>query len=90
MEKKLQAFSIVILGLCIVLSSWFISQSLKTNNNAEAKLPQQIQNSNRYEFITIAGDYYVIFDKQTGDYWRNINSGNGEWEKNTPITNQTK
>lgn len=88
MEKKLQAFSIVFLGLCIVLSSWFISQSLKTNNNAEAKLPQQIQNSNRYEFIPISGNYYVIFDKQTGDYWGNINGG--DWEKNTSISNQTK
>ncbi|MBK5243172.1 hypothetical protein [Clostridium sp.] len=90
MKKNLQAFSIAFLGFCIVLSSWFISESLKTNNNDEAKLPQLIQNSNRYEFIPISGNYDVIFDKQTGDYWGNLNGGEGDWKKNTPISNQTK
>lgn len=84
MNKNLQAFSIIFLGVCIIISSWFISEGLKTNNYkvVEAK------NDNRYEHIMIATDYFRIFDKQTGDYWEKI--GGGDWEKyNTPISNPT-
>lgn len=88
MKKNLYAFSIVFLGLCMVLSSWFISQSLRTNKNDETKFVQQVQNSNRYEYIQISGNYYIIFDRQTGTYWGNLN---GEWKETTPpISNQAK
>ncbi|MGK0468979.1 hypothetical protein [Clostridium sp.] len=88
MKKNLCAFSIVFLGLCMVLSSWFISQSLKTNTNNETKSLQQVQNSNRYEYIQVAGNYYIILDRQTGNYWGNLN---GEWKETTlPISTQAK
>ena len=88
MKKNLCAFSIVFLGLCMVLSSWFISQSLKTNRNDETKSLQQVQNSNRYEYVQVAGNYYIILDRQTGNYWGNLN---GEWKETTlPISTQAK
>lgn len=71
MNKNLGAFSIIFLGICIVTSSLIISQSLKTT--------QHEQQQDKYEFITIASDYFIIFDKQTGEYWRNI--GGSGWEK---------
>ena len=88
LKKNLFAFSIIFLGLCMVLSSWFISQSLKTNRNDETKLSQQEQNSNRCEYIQVSGNYYIIFDRQTGNYWGNLN---GEWkETKLPISSQAK
>lgn len=88
MRKNLFAFSIIFLGLCMVLSSWSISQSLKTNRNDETKLSQQAQNSNRYEYIQVSGNYYIIFDRQTGNYWGNLN---GEWkETKLPVSSQAK
>jgi len=40
MNKNLISFSIIFLGLCIVLGSWFISQSLKSFQNNEDKVKQ--------------------------------------------------
>lgn len=76
MSKNLQAFSIVFLGICIVLGSWIISQSL-TTNNVENEETQNEQN--KYDFVTIASDYFIIFDKQKGEYWMKI--GDSDWEK---------
>ena len=79
MNKKFTPFSIVFLGICIVLGSWLISQSLA---------PQQEETENeqsRYDFITIANDYFIIFDKQKGEYWMKI--GDSDWEKQDSISN---
>jgi len=82
MNKNLQAFSIIFLGVCIVIGSWFISVGLKANNSEVIER----QNENRYELIMIATDYFRIVDKQTGDYWEQI--GGSDWKKfNTPISN---
>ncbi|MEK5147336.1 hypothetical protein SAMN05421670_0458 [Psychrobacillus psychrotolerans] len=89
MNKSLQAFSIIFLGICIVISSWFISEALKTNNSEIVESQnEKVQNENRYEHIMIVTDYFRIFDKQTGEYWEQI--GGGDWEKNTPILNPNK
>lgn len=87
MNKNLQAFSIIFLGVCIVISSWFISEGLKTSNSEVVeRQKEKVQNENRYEHIMIVTDYFRIFDKQTGDYWEQI--GGGDWKKyNTPISN---
>ncbi|MDV3426405.1 MAG: hypothetical protein LIR50_04325 [Bacillota bacterium] len=88
MKKNLCVFSIIFLGLCIVLSSWFISQSLKSNRNNETKLLTQAQNSNRYEYVQVSGNYYIIFDRQTGNCWGNLD---GEWKETMlPISSQAK
>ncbi len=79
MNKNLMAFSIIFLGLCIVLGSWFISQSLRFKKDDVVKIQQE---QNRYEYIKTSDDYDMIFDKQTGDYWGNLQ---GEWEKHTPL-----
>ena len=82
MNKNLQAFSIIFLGVCIVIGSWFISDGLKANNSEVVER----QNENRYELIVIATDYFRMVDKKTGDYWEQI--GASDWVKhNTPISN---
>ena len=84
MNKNIMALSIIFLGLCIVLSSWDISQSLRFKKNDVVKIQQE---QNRYEFIKMADDYSISFDKQTGDYWGNPG---GNWEKHTSlISNQS-
>ena len=85
MSKYLQPFSIVFLGICIVLGSWLISQSLITNHvDIEQTENEQI----RYDFITIADDYFVIFDKQKGEYWMKL--GSSDWEKQQSFSNLTE
>ncbi|WP_232696108.1 hypothetical protein [Brevibacillus daliensis] len=87
MNKNLQSFSIIFLGICILLSSWFISQSLRSTN-------QQVNSTSneqfRYEFISPNESNIIIFDKQTGEYWRKYiesNQGPTNWEKgNSPIS----
>ncbi|MFJ5788875.1 hypothetical protein ACIP9G_02210 [Lysinibacillus sp. NPDC093197] len=82
MSKNLQAFSIVFLGICIVLGSWLISKSLITNH---VVIDESNNEQNRYDFITIASDYFVIFDKQKGEYWMKI--GSSDWEKQLSFSN---
>lgn len=91
MSKNLQFLSVIFLGICLLLSSWFISQSLETKK-VDVETPskqasgQGIQN--RYEFITIASDYFIIFDKETGDYWDKV--GSSEWKKKESILPASK
>lgn len=74
----------IFLGVCMVVSSWFISGALKTSNNEIVERQNEtVQNENRYEHIIIASDYFRIFDKQTGEYWEKI--GGRNWERYTPI-----
>ncbi|WP_129692491.1 hypothetical protein [Gottfriedia acidiceleris] len=65
MNKNLLAFSIIFLGICIVLSSWLISNELGKQN--------------RYEFSKVSDNYNMIFDKKNGDYWTNLDDMG--WEK---------
>ncbi|MCD5324349.1 MULTISPECIES: hypothetical protein [Pontibacillus] len=89
MNKNIQAFSIIFLGVCIVISSWFISDALKTKDREVVEKPnEKVQNENRYEHIVIVNDYFRIFDKQTGDYWESI--GGGDWKKYTPLSNSNQ
>lgn len=82
MNKNLQAFSIIFLGVCFVIGSWFISEGLKASNREIV----ETQNENRYELIVIATDYFRMLDQQTGEYWEQI--GGGDWRKfDTPISN---
>jgi hypothetical protein len=82
MRNYLQPFSIVFLGVCIVLGSWLISQSLIFSHEEidETEIEQ-----NRYDFVTIASDYFIIFDKQKGEYWMKV--GNSDWEKQQSFSN---
>lgn len=82
MGKFMQPISVIFLGLCLVLGAWIIS---KPTESSQALDLETIANSekNRYEFITVAIDYFIIFDKQTGQYWSQI--GGPEWEKQKSI-----
>ncbi|EDL65631.1 hypothetical protein [Bacillus sp. SG-1] len=79
MNKNLQSIAIIILGLCIVLGAWLISSALGENPE-----PVQQNEEYRYEFLSPNDNNIIIFDKQTGEYWRRyIDSTEGptEWEK---------
>lgn len=52
---------------------------LETKVETPSKQASTQDAQNRYEFITIANDYFIIFDKQTGDYWDKV--GSSEWRK---------
>ncbi|MFS1513607.1 hypothetical protein VQL36_14365 [Chengkuizengella sp. SCS-71B] len=41
MSEKLQFFSIIFLGGCILLSSWIISQSLHSNQEEKVGITQE-------------------------------------------------
>ncbi|WP_186577987.1 hypothetical protein [Aquibacillus kalidii] len=87
MSKNFQSISIIILGLCILVGCWFISQSLSSSQETEVESQQE---QLRYELISPNETNIIIFDKQTGDYWRKFiapNEGPSNWEKqDTPIS----
>ncbi|MDK8183828.1 hypothetical protein [Paenibacillus sp. UMB4589-SE434] len=88
MSKNHQFISILFLGICLLLSSWLISQSLKTKHVDYVETPSKQSSAqnvqNRFEFIKIANDYFIIFDKQTSDYWEKV--GSSEWQKQKSIS----
>ncbi|WP_112181867.1 MULTISPECIES: hypothetical protein [Paraliobacillus] len=87
MNNNLKSLSIIILGLCILAGSWFISQSLSSSQEIEVKTEQE---QFRYEFLSPNESNIIIFDKQTGEYWRKFitpNEGPSNWEKqDSPVS----
>ncbi len=80
MTKNLQAFAIIFLGICILLSSIVLSKAIDNNQVETMQVQSEQQDSQgRYEFITLASDYYVVFDTHTGDFWKKIDGQ--EWTK---------
>jgi len=75
---------LIILGLCIILSSIIIGFSIiycSINNN---------ENNNRYQFIKANEQNMVIFDSKTGKLWKKYIhpiGGPDEWEEDSPIIN---
>lgn len=89
MSKHNISFSIIFLGICILLGSWFISQSLKSEQ------VNVIQEEHfRYELISANESNIIIFDKQSGEHWRKFIETNGgpiDWEKHSsPISTTSK
>jgi len=88
MSKNLQAFSIIFLGVCILLGCWFISQAL--NSNLQNQDNTTSEEKFRYELISLNESNIIIFDKQSGQYWRKYiepNRGPTNWEKQiSPIS----
>ncbi|MBM7578640.1 hypothetical protein [Jeotgalibacillus terrae] len=79
MEKYLLAFSIMFLGVCIVAAAWIVSQ--ETNGDA---VPVKSDGESRYELISPNENNLIIFDHETGEYWRTFieaNEGPTSWEK---------
>jgi hypothetical protein len=94
LNKNLQFLSVIFLGICLLLSAWFLSQSLetktKTSEVTAKTMPSNFQvsdRSGRFEFITIANDYFIIFDSQTSQYWSKI--GSDGWKKEESILTLT-
>ena len=88
MNKHIMSFSIIFLGICILLGSWFISQSLKTE-----QVDETTEVEFRYELISANDTNLIIFDKQSGEYWRKFiepNEGPTDWEKQTSAISTSK
>ncbi|WP_341320984.1 hypothetical protein NSQ62_15220 [Solibacillus sp. FSL H8-0523] len=89
MKKHLTSISIIFLGICILLGSFFISQSLKSKSVNKTSNEQF-----RYELISPNDSNIIIFDKKNGEYWRKYiepNEGPTDWEKQTsPISTSSK
>lgn len=85
MNKNLLSFSIIFLGICLLLGSWLISQSLKSEEVNTTQVEQF-----RYELISPNDSNIIIFDKKSGEYWRKFiepNEGPTDWEKQkSPIS----
>jgi hypothetical protein len=65
MSENLMPFSIIFLGISIVIGSWLISQTLKLQCK-EAIIKQD--NKFRYELVSPNESNILLFDKQSGDY----------------------
>ncbi|MGM0751790.1 MAG: hypothetical protein ACQET6_07630 [Bacillota bacterium] len=84
MNKNLMYLSICFLGVCILLGSWLISNSLQKDSVAK--------DEPRYELVPVNEQNIILYDKQTGEYWRKFiepNEGPTNWEKQpSPITSE--
>ncbi|EPD53938.1 hypothetical protein HMPREF1210_00761 [Paenisporosarcina sp. HGH0030] len=85
-EKTTRLFltgAIVVLSISILYSSFQISGAIRdTSTNGTTKDEEQ----NRYELISPNDSNIIIFDKQSGEYWRKFietNEGPTEWEIQT-------
>jgi hypothetical protein len=81
MNKNYLSISIVVLGLCILLGSWVISRALSSSQGPGGSTQDE---QFRYDLETPNESNIIIFDKQTGEYWRKFiesNEGPTEWEK---------
>ena len=88
MNKHIMSFAIIFLGICILLGSWFISQSLKTE-----QVDGTTEVEFRYELIPANDNNLIIFDKQSGESWRKFiesNEGPTDWEKQTSPVSTSK
>ncbi|WP_163100479.1 hypothetical protein [Peribacillus alkalitolerans] len=89
MRNNPQSLAILFLGVCIVIGSWIISRAITSSSEKtfemvmEQNEPEKV--TNRYEFIDITQDYFIVFDKNTGDYWVSNNSTQWEKRKSVPI-----
>ncbi|WP_205690215.1 hypothetical protein [Chengkuizengella sediminis] len=86
MSEKLQFFSIIFLGGCILLSSWLISQSLHSNQEEKVGITQE--QSLKYELIPVNDNNIIIFDKESGELWRKFiasNEGPTDWTMENPF-----
>lgn len=85
MEKK----SALIIGTSILLGSTILAGSIFFTFGTYS--PGDIVNENRYEMISANETNLIIFDKQTGRYWRKFiepNAGPTEWtEEKTDFLN---
>ncbi|WP_336634747.1 hypothetical protein [Lysinibacillus fusiformis] len=67
------------------MSAWFIAQSFTSEQVDKTK-----QEQFRYELISPNDSNIIIFDKQSGEFWRKYiesNEGPTDWEKqSSPIT----
>lgn len=89
MQRNLTSISIIFLGICILLGSFFISQSLKSKSVNKTDNEQF-----RYELISPNDSNIIIFDKKNGEYWRKYiepNEGPTDWEKQmSPISTSSE
>ncbi|WP_223587546.1 hypothetical protein [Neobacillus bataviensis] len=89
MNKSLMSFSVIFLGLCVVLSAWIISQSLKS------KQKELVNQSDKFRYELISSQNNIIlFDKQSGESWRKFllpMEGPTDWEKQqSPVSSTAK
>lgn len=97
MSKNLQSFSTIFLGVCILLGCWFISESINQSQNQptssqskDVSVDVAKEEPYRYEFISANEQNIIIFDKESGQYWRksiNLDGGPTEWEpQESPVS----
>ncbi|AHV98831.1 MULTISPECIES: hypothetical protein [Paenibacillus] len=80
-NKTIIAVSILTLVLISGIFGFLLGISFKGESNQN---DSKDQNGNRYQMINVNENNIIIFDQQTGDYWRRFipsNEGPTEWEK---------
>lgn len=77
--------AIVILSLVILISAYQISSAIRDGSNTDTNTEPNVgDEQNRYELISANESNIIIFDKQSGEYWRKFvetNEGPTEWQK---------
>ncbi|MGI8314233.1 hypothetical protein [Halobacillus mangrovi] len=100
MNKSLHSFSNILLGLCILIGCWLISQSVANSKdtpspiqNRDVQVDVEKEDGYKYEIISANESNLIIFDKESGEYWRKAiapSEGPAEWEmEESPVSPST-
>lgn len=84
------SFSIIILGVCIVVSSIFISQSI-SNSNQGIEVPNSfnVHESKESNFELIVSDGWLyLYDRTNGQVFKKLDADNTVWETINHYTQQ--
>ncbi|MGM9985972.1 MAG: hypothetical protein ACI35O_01970 [Bacillaceae bacterium] len=90
MSKNMQIFAVLFLGDCILFGFWTIAEAVRSINNQpivnvsdQPVMDLLSDEPLRYELVAPNENNIIMYDKQTGEYWRkSIESDGGptEWQ----------
>lgn len=71
--------AIIFFGICLLISAWIVSGAIRNiqfqQETGEVTLSQPEEN--KYELIVVDKNTLILFDKETGEYWRKPVEGKG-------------
>lgn len=85
MNKYFISLAIIFFGICMVVSSLYISDSLKkiAFNQKEHNTTIE-EKSNEWEVIVVNDNNVILFNHYSGEYWTKFienDEGSSEWKK---------
>lgn len=84
-KSHFQSLAVIFLGVCLVISSWLISDAIKDQPNIQPniQIPDHSLTTNKYEFIPVSENHFIILDTGSGTYLEKKDNSE-DWTINSP------